>query len=145
MLDAAIHTFTVLWPGVAAPKSIEELVRYLMASEDRINEWRESAARVGADEALSFVLSWYEGIKLDALQTMRLGSKWTTDPYLIKQRQETAYSFIPYANIHTFVEGPEIPDDGEENGEEVEEEIDAETAADTAAPSTDPSSSSTAA
>ena len=117
-----------------------------MTSEERINEWRESAARVGADEALSFILSWYEGIKLEALQTMRTGSKWTTDPDLIKRRQETANSFIPYANVHTFVEGP---DDGEENEEEDEEEVDADIEVDTApgttAPGTDPSSSGPAA
>ena len=76
---------------------------------------------------------------------MRLGSKWTTDPDLIKRCQGTAYSFVPYADIHTFVEGPENPDDGEDDEEEVDEEIDAEVAADTAAPSTDPSSSGTAA
>jgi len=141
MLDAAIHTFGALWPGVEPPTSIEELAKYLMTSGERINEWRESAARVGADEALSFVLSWYEGIKLEALQTMRTGSKWTTDPDLIKRRQDTSYSFIPYANVYTFVEGP---DDGEENEEEDEEEVDADIEIDTA-PYTDPSSSGPAA
>lgn len=140
MLDAGIRTFSALWPGVEALTSIEELAKHLMTSEERLCEWWESAARVGADEALSFVLSWYEGIKLEALQTMRVGSKWTTDPDLIKRRQETASSFIPYANIHTFVEGPEIPDDGEENDEEDDEEVDAEIEIDTA-PSGDPTSS----
>ena len=60
MVDAAIHTFSALWPGVESPKSIKDLAEYLKTSDERIHEWRESAARVGADEALAFVLSWYE-------------------------------------------------------------------------------------
>ena len=85
-LNAGIHAFNALWPDVEAPMSLPELVDELMVSDDRLNEWRESAARVGADEALSFVLSWYEGINLDVLHTMRLGSKYMTDPELIKKR-----------------------------------------------------------
>ena len=146
MVDAAIHTFSALWPGAESPKSVKDLAEYLMTSDERLNEWRESAARVGVNEALSFVLSWYEGIKLETLQSMHTGSKWTTDPELIKRRQATAYSFIPYANVHAFVEGP---DEGEENEEEDEEQVDADTAADTeadtTAPGTDPSSSGAAA
>jgi hypothetical protein len=151
MLTAAIRTFDALWPGVEAPKSVEGLVEYLMESEDRLNEWRESAARAGADEALSFVLSWYEGIKLEALQSMRTGSKWTTDPELIKQRKETAYSFVPYADIHTFVEDPNARDEGEENEEDaggpINEDAEAETNAPDAGstvPPTDPTGSGTA-
>jgi len=153
LLDAAIRAYNVLWPGSQAPASVSELARCLMASEDRLIEWRESAARAGADEAMSFVLSWYEGINLDVLQKMRLHSKWTTDPDLIKRRQERAYSFIQYADIHAFVEAPEESDNDDEDEEEVDEEIQADiapsTAADTAAdiiaPPTDPSSSGAAA
>ena len=67
LLNAGIHAFKALWPDVEAPTSLPELVDELMASEDRLNEWRKSSAGVGADEALSFVLSWYEGINLDVL------------------------------------------------------------------------------
>ncbi len=138
MLDAAIHTFRALWPKIEPPKKIEELAEYLLTSEERLIEWRESAARAGADEALAFVLSWYEGIKLDVLQTMRTGSKWIEDPELIQQRRQRAYSFVQYADIHNFVEAPEDPDDGEddeEESEEVDEEIEAEANPSTADPS----------
>jgi hypothetical protein len=92
MLQAAIHTHAVLYPSVEALPTCKELTEILMDSGDRLDEWRASAACAGADEALSFVLSWYEGIDLDILKTMRIGSKWTSEPELIQKRQETAYA-----------------------------------------------------
>ena len=144
MLDAAVHTFGALWPKVERPTRVEELAEYLLNSGERLDEWRESAARAGADEALAFTLSWYEGINLDALQTMRTGSKWIEDPELIKQRQRRAYSFVQYADIHNFVEAPEDLDGGEEDDEEEDEEVDEEIEAETNPEVTDPSSSNPA-
>ena len=83
LLDAAIRAYRVLWPKCETPASIYELSRCLQACEKRLKEWWASAARVGVDEALIYVLSWYEGINLDTLQSMRVGSKWTTDPELV--------------------------------------------------------------
>jgi hypothetical protein len=37
----------------------------------RIEIWKESAARASAEQALSFVLSWYKGIDLDQLEHCR--------------------------------------------------------------------------
>ena len=95
-----------------------------------MDDWRSSAARVGADEALMYVLSWYEGIDLDTLKTLRDGSKWTTYPDLIRRRQEVAHSLIQYAPVHSFVEGERVPQaeeigDGDEEEEEDEEPTDA--------------------
>ena len=101
-----------------------------------MDDWRSSAARVGADEALMYVLSWYEGINLDALKTLRDGSKWTTDPDLVRRRQELAHSLIQYALVHSFVAGQRVPqaeeiadvDKGEDEDEEpIDEEIEADT------------------
>ena len=68
---------------------------------------------------------------------MHAGSKWTTDSELVQRRRERAYSFIKYAPIHDFVEGPSDFDDEEEevseDKEEVDEEIKADPAPDTAA------------
>ena len=92
-----------------------------------------------------FVLSWYENIDLNVLQSTRAGSKWTTDPEHIRRRQEVAHSFIQYAPIHQYVDGPVPSDDeaeeeeeeeagfGEEDEEEVDEEIQADIPPDTAA------------
>ncbi|XP_014752055.1 uncharacterized protein LOC106865772 [Brachypodium distachyon] len=125
MLNAGIPAFRALWPGEEAPSVIPELAKRLLEGEDRLSEWQESAARVGADEALSFVLSWYDGINLDMLQSMRVGSPFFSNPELIAKRQERAYSFIQYVGVHSFVESPRSDPD-EEAAEEEEEEVDEE-------------------
>ena len=108
-----------------------------MASEERLDDWRSSAARVGADEALMYVLSWYEGLDLDALKTLRDGSKWLTDPDYIRRRQEFAHSLIQYAPVHSFVPGERVPQpeeisvEGEGDEEDEEEAVDDEIEADT--------------
>jgi hypothetical protein len=40
---------------------------------NRVDVWKESAARAGADQALSFVLSWYQDVDLDQLKHLREG------------------------------------------------------------------------
>lgn len=100
--------------------------------KSRLDEWRESAARVGADEALSFALSWYDGINLDVLQTMRADSRYLSDPELVAKRRERAYSFIPYADVHKFVEGP--PSDADTEATEEDEEAEDKGAAAESAP-----------
>ena len=120
---------------------VDELAKCLMASEERLDDWRSSAARVGADEALTYVLSWYEELDLEMLKTVRDGSKWLSDPELIRRRQELAHSLIQYAPVHSFVPGERVPqaeemevdgEDEEEDEEQVDEEIQAEAPPDTA-------------
>ena len=102
-----------------------------------MDDWRSSAARVGADEALMYVMSWYEGINLDMLKTLRDGSKWTTDSELIRRRQELTHSLVQYAPVHSFVEGERVPQaeeipvegEGEEENEEAAVEIPASSSA----------------
>ena len=109
LLSAAIRAYNVLWPGSEAPASVIELSKCLMACEERMDDWRSSAARVRADEALMYVMSWYEGLNLDALKTLRDGSKWLTDPDHVQRRQELAHSMIQYAPVHSFVAGERVP------------------------------------
>ena len=137
LLSSAIRAYNVFWPESQAPASVDELSRCLMACEERMDDWRSSAARVGADEALMYVLSWYEGINLDAIRTLRDGSKWITDSEHIQRRQELAHSLIQYAPVHSFVPGErvpqpeEIPVEGEGEEEDEEEAVDEEIEADT--------------
>ena len=84
LLEAAIRVYNVFWPSTETPATVDELSRCLQGAEQRLREWRASAARVGAYEAMTYVLSWYEGIKLDALQLLCAVSKWTTDPELVR-------------------------------------------------------------
>jgi hypothetical protein len=58
---------------------------------------------VGADEALTYFLSWYEKADLETLRTMRKGSVWATDSEHIRHWQELAHSYVDYANTDAFV------------------------------------------
>jgi len=122
VLDAAIHTFRQLWPGVETQKTVAELVDYLKDSEDRLNEWRESAGRAGADEAMKFVLSWYENLNLEAFKSIRSNGLYVRDPEYIQKRKEVAYGIAEYADVHVFHEDPNAAvDDDEEDEDDVEE------------------------
>src|SRR4051812_12661526 len=74
LLDAGIHVFKVLRPGVEVPASASRLAEGLMKVGDRLNKWRFSAGRAGTEEALSYILSWYETIDFDLVQTCRTAS-----------------------------------------------------------------------
>jgi hypothetical protein len=72
---------------------------------------------VGADEALTYFLSWYEKVDLETLRSVREGSAWTTDPEFIWRRQELAHSYVDYADTKAFVwdiRVPEKKDDAED-------------------------------
>jgi hypothetical protein len=69
LLAAVRKVFEVLWPETAAPTSGLQLVEWLAMAPGRVDEWRASAALAGAEMALSFVLSWYDEVRLDQLAT----------------------------------------------------------------------------
>lgn len=140
MLNAGIRVFRALWPGENASSAISDLAKRLLEVEDRLSEWQESAACVGANEALSFVLSWYDGINLDVLQCMRADSPFLSDPELIAKHRERVYSFIQYADVHSFVEGPRL--DAEEEAVEEEEDVNEEIVAESPPAETDVPSTS---
>jgi hypothetical protein len=105
-----------------------------MDSGLQINEWRRSAARAGADMALKFVCSWYEGIDLDALATLRADAPTMIDPVLQEKRQQRAYQIARYASVGKFIPAPPDAEDEESDEEESDEEaIDEETAMEDAA------------
>jgi hypothetical protein len=72
---AAEELYRLLWPTETLPTEIANLVRWLENAPDRLCDWKASAARAGADLALSFVLSWYEEVDLDRLATRRAGAE----------------------------------------------------------------------
>jgi hypothetical protein len=72
---------------------------------------------VGADEALTYFLSWYEKVDLETLRSVHEGSAWTTDAEFIRRRKELAHSYVDYADIEAFVRDirePEKKDDAED-------------------------------
>jgi hypothetical protein len=92
-----------LWSGQKTPTNPLDLGNDLQLSKVRNGEWRDSGARVGADEALTYFLSWYEKTDLETLRSVREGFAWTTDPELIRRRQELAHSYVDYAHTEVFV------------------------------------------
>jgi hypothetical protein len=110
----AQEAYSALWPGQRTPADPVDLGNDLQLAKVRLREWRDSGARVGADEALTYFLSWYEKADLETLRTVREGSIWTTDPEHIWRRRELAHSYVDYADTDAFVRDirePEKKDD----------------------------------
>jgi hypothetical protein len=60
-------TFTALWPNEPFPENLGAFSEKIEGVEERLTDWRESAARVAADETLSWIISIYESIDLDKI------------------------------------------------------------------------------
>jgi hypothetical protein len=115
----AQEAHSALWPGQRTPTDPLDLGNDLQLSKVRLRQWWDSGTRVGADEALTYFLSWYEKVDLETLRTVREGSIWTTDPEHIRRRQELAHSYVDYANTEAFVRDIREPEK-EANAEDVE-------------------------
>ena len=107
LLDAGVHVFRSLWPDAETPRSPNALAEALMNAGMRLTEWRFSAGRAGADEALTYLLGWYETIDFDVVQTCRVASKFVSEDQWIKRRKELANFFTKRADLHTFI--PNLP------------------------------------
>jgi hypothetical protein len=99
----AQKAYSALWPGQKMPTDPVDLGNDLQLSKVHLREWRDSGARVGADEALTYFLSWYKKADLETLRTVREGSIWTTDPEHIWRWQELAHNYVDYADTKAFV------------------------------------------
>ena len=136
LLSAAIRAHRALWSDAGPTKSVAELALCLGASEQKLRDWRHSSARAGADEAMLWVLSWYEDLDTSILKEQRQNSRWETDPEHIQIRQRVAHEIARYANTRVYVDGPNASDDEDEDEEEAEDS-DAEYANDEEAGSSD--------
>jgi hypothetical protein len=99
----AQEAHSALWPGQRTPTDPLDLGNDLQLSNVRLREWRDSGARVGADKALTYFLSWYEKTDLETLRSVHEGSIWTTDLEYIRRRQELAHNYVDYADTEAFV------------------------------------------
>jgi hypothetical protein len=68
------------------PGDIKTLLKWIPLVSNRVDVWKESAARAGATQALSFVLSWYLGVNLDQLEHLREGGLVGLDEAKLRQR-----------------------------------------------------------
>jgi hypothetical protein len=84
--EALVSVFETLWPGRAAPGGIQALLQWFLHASNRLDIWKESAARAGAQQALEFMLSWYPGINLDQLENLHEGGLAGLDRAKLRQR-----------------------------------------------------------
>jgi hypothetical protein len=84
--QAVVFVFEALWPGRAVPNNIQMLLKWIPLVSNRVDVWKESAARAGAAQALEFVLSWYSGVNLDQLEHLRKGGLAGLDKTKLHQR-----------------------------------------------------------
>ena len=70
LMTAGVKTCRALYPDNSDADSAEELVKMLEESKDRLQLWRSSSARAGADAALTLIMSWHEDIKLGQIRTL---------------------------------------------------------------------------
>jgi hypothetical protein len=86
LCQTVASVFRALWPGRAEPDDAEQLLRCMLLVSNRVDVWKESAARAGAKQALSFVLSWYQGVNLDQLEHLCEGGLSSVDRVKLRQR-----------------------------------------------------------
>ena len=113
LMTASIEACRALYPDHPDVSSLEELVGMLKGAKDRLQLWRSSSARAGADAALTLIMSWHEDIKLGQIQTLREDGAWNTKPELIAIREKAANYMAKYANTSTLDHDAEVYSDTE--------------------------------
>jgi hypothetical protein len=84
--EAIVSVFETLWLGRAVPGEIQALLQWIPLAPNRLDIWKESAARAGAEQALEFMLSWYPGVNLDQLENLHEGGLMGLDKTKLCQR-----------------------------------------------------------
>jgi hypothetical protein len=84
--QAIVSVFKALWPRQAVPDEVQTLLKWIPLASNRVDVWKESAARAGTVQALEFVLSWYPGVSLDQLEHLREGRSIGLDKAKLRQR-----------------------------------------------------------
>ena len=127
VMNACLNANRALFPEAREVQSPEELIRNLNQAKTRLRLWRSLSARTGADAALIFIMSWHEHIELHKIKTLCEGSSWTTNPDLIKIREEAANFMAEFANTtHLDMEATVYSDEEaeEQSGSDAKESDD---------------------
>ena len=95
---ACVNTCRALFPQRKDTRSTNKLIEMLNEGKERLQLWRSSSARAGADAALMLIMSWHEDIKLDKIQSLREGGIWNTDPALVQIREEATNFMAKFTN-----------------------------------------------
>jgi hypothetical protein len=121
---AAEELYRLLWPTEMLPGELANLVKWLESAPDRLLDWKESAARAGADMALSFVLSWYEEVDLDQLENRQAGVEGTLSAETKTHRLARACAITDFVNHNDFVEDPTAEEEAEDEEAGEDEDVD---------------------
>ena len=70
LMSASLKASRALYPDQPEVDSQEDLEGLLKGAKERLQLWRSSSARAGADAALAFVMSWHEDIELEKIETL---------------------------------------------------------------------------
>ena len=108
----------MLWPTETLPDELANLIKWLEKAPDRLLDWKDSAAPAGADMALSFVLSWYDEVDLNQLETRRADVEDKFSAENKTARLARACAIADFANKGTFIEDPNPPAEDEESEDE---------------------------
>jgi hypothetical protein len=103
--------FKALWPGRAVPDDIKTLLKWIPLVSNRVDVWKESAARAGAAQALEFVLSWYSGVNLDQLEHLRESGLVGLDEAKLRQHARTIAECADTSLLFDTEESDESLDD----------------------------------
>jgi hypothetical protein len=127
--QVATEIHEVLWPGKEVPLGAGQVVSVLADSLDRFDDWLESAARGGAEMALTYVMSWYAGIDLAKLKHFREGGfdARVRMPDELRGRATTLARVVPLDKYHHPFPRPD-PSEGSDSDSSdgpVEKESDA--------------------
>jgi hypothetical protein len=113
--------FSSPFASITPPTEVGELINWLAHAPGRVDEWRASAARAGMDIALSFVLSWYDEVKLSQLEARQAGASLPTE-----ELRTRAIALARYTDVDTFITDPDEPAISEEEADAAEEVQDEE-------------------
>ncbi|KAM0908856.1 hypothetical protein ACQ4PT_015194 [Festuca glaucescens] len=123
---AAEELCRLLWPTETLPGELSNLIEWLETAPDRFLDWKDSAARAGADMALSFVLSWYNEVSLDQLEFRRADVEEKLPAANKTARLARACAIADFVDKGVFVADPTPPeDDSDEESEDEEIEMEA--------------------
>ena len=95
-----------IWPDKEVPTSVFSLADHLSTAPERIDELRESAARLGAEMTLSLMLSWYPNADV---KTIASGARAGVDLEALRpQVRQAASRITEYLDLDEFV--PKAPE-----------------------------------
>ncbi|KAK1680263.1 hypothetical protein QYE76_041111 [Lolium multiflorum] len=118
---AAEELCRLLWPTETLPQELGNFIKWLETAPDRFLDWKESAARAGADMALSFVLSWYNEVSLDQLEFRRAEVEEKLPAENKTARPARACAIAAFVDKGVFIADPNPPEDDSDEEPEDEE------------------------